>query len=149
MDLRRRLRMLFRPGTASALKKKGGNDPAPATLRRFPFIQERLDDWVIRKRFCEDIRSNEAFARSLGADPRDVESFFRHVVREDQRTWRIRLRIQEAKVLLEQNDMPSGAVAEAVGFSDASNFARQFRKETGCSPTEWRERHYGSRKTRL
>lgn len=144
MKMLRRLRCLLPPSVSRTGKAKDRSGVPPETLRQFPFIQERLDRWVIGKRFCEDISNNVDFAESLGADPKDVTWFFRTVVREDQRTWRVRLRIEEAVSLLKKDpDMPLGTIAEAVGFSDASNFARQFRKWTGVAPHQWRERHGG------
>ena len=137
MKLLGRLRRLLPPVSRPGMTKDRSGIPSE-TLRQFPFIQESLDRWVIEKRFCEDIRNNLEFAESVGADPKDLTWFFRAVVREDQRTWRVRLRIEEAKSLLRKDpDMPLGTVAEAVGFSDASNFARQFRKWTGVAPHQW------------
>ena len=144
MKLLGRLRRLLPPPVSRTGKTKDRSGVPPETLRQFPFIQERLDRWVIGKGFCEDIRNNLEFAASLGADPKDVGWFFRTVVREDQRTWRVRLRVEEAMSLMKRYpDMPLGAVAEAVGFSDASNFARQFRKWTGMPPGDWREKAGG------
>ena len=59
----------------------------------------------------------------------------------DFRTWRTNLRIEEAKnLLLENKDASINIIAEACGFSDKSNFHRQFVKIVGCSPKEWRDR---------
>ena len=58
----------------------------------------------------------------------------------DFRTWRTNLRIEEAKtLLLENKDASINIIAEASGFSDKSNFHRQFVKIVGCSPKEWRD----------
>ena len=58
----------------------------------------------------------------------------------DFRTWRTNLRIDEAKsLLLENKDASINIIAEASGFSDKSNFHRQFVKIVGCSPKEWRD----------
>ena len=51
--------------------------------------------------------------------------------------------IEEAMALLRRDaDIPLACVADAVGFSDPSNFSRQFRRFTGSSPQQWRELHY-------
>ena len=58
----------------------------------------------------------------------------------DFRTWRTNLRVEESKkLLLENPDASINIIAEASGFSDKSNFHRQFVKIVGCSPKEWRE----------
>ena len=48
-------------------------------------------------------------------------------------------RIDAAKVLLLQNDLPISAVAEAVGISDYNYFSRVFRSFTGATPRTFRE----------
>lgn len=54
-------------------------------------------------------------------------------------------RIEAAKTLLLQNDMPISAVAEAVGISDYNYFSRIFRTMTGMTPRNFRKkrRHDG------
>ena len=48
--------------------------------------------------------------------------------------------IEEAKkMLIENMDFPINIIGELAGFSDRSNFHRQFVKSTGCSPKHWRE----------
>ena len=50
-----------------------------------------------------------------------------------------RYRIQRACQLLRHSNLPVGAVAASVGFEDRLYFSRAFRRETGFSPTEYRE----------
>ena len=54
------------------------------------------------------------------------------------------LRIEEAKELLMYSSMNVSEVAASIGIAEASYFSRIFRKSTGCSPTEYRNRN-GSR----
>jgi two-component system response regulator YesN len=49
------------------------------------------------------------------------------------------VRIEAAKDLLASDDLRSYEVAERVGFRDAHYFSLTFRKQTGVSPTEYRE----------
>ncbi len=50
-------------------------------------------------------------------------------------------RIQRACQLLRHSHLPVGAVAVSVGFEDPFYFSRAFRRETGISPTAYREEH--------
>ena len=50
-----------------------------------------------------------------------------------------RVRIQYAKLLLQDEDASITYVAEASGFANANYFAKVFRKETGMSPSEYLE----------
>ena len=52
-----------------------------------------------------------------------------------------RLRIDEAKNLLEKGCYKVYEVAERCGFSDVKYFMKIFREETGMSPTEWSNKH--------
>lgn len=53
-------------------------------------------------------------------------------------------RIEEAKLLLRRGELKVYEVAERVGFRDPHYFSLTFRKQTGLSPTEFRE-HSGGR----
>ena len=49
-------------------------------------------------------------------------------------------RIAEAKKCLAETNMRIGEIVEHCGFSDSSNFSRTFRKITGLSPSDFRDR---------
>lgn len=50
----------------------------------------------------------------------------------------------EAKRLLAYTDLPVGLISERVGFDEATNFVKFFKREMGCSPGEFRRQHAGS-----
>lgn len=47
----------------------------------------------------------------------------------------------EAKRLLAHTDRPVYLIAEGLGFDEATNFAKFFRREAGVAPLEFRRRH--------
>lgn len=53
------------------------------------------------------------------------------------------LRIAHAKTLLEQQDLKLFVIAEQSGFDDANYFSTIFKKATGITPSEYRERLNG------
>lgn len=53
--------------------------------------------------------------------------------------WIIEHRLAEAKRLLVNTEISVAAVAERVGFGNASHFCRQFLKKTGFTPRAWRK----------
>ena len=56
--------------------------------------------------------------------------------------WRKEIRIDEAKrLLVKDKTIPTAIIGEEVGISDKSNFKRQFREITGCTPAQWRSKH--------
>ena len=42
---------------------------------------------------------------------------------------------------MEQPETPVRHIGYIIGFSDKSNFRRQFREVVGCTPTEWRRKN--------
>ncbi len=56
------------------------------------------------------------------------------------------LRLEESKHLLETTTDPVEAVAEAVGYEDASFFGRLFRRQVGMTPMQYRKRFGGLRR---
>lgn len=47
----------------------------------------------------------------------------------------------EAKRLLAHTALPVSVIADQVGFDEATNFVKLFKREVGCSPGEFRRRH--------
>ncbi len=122
-------------------RKQNSDVPVQAVneseLRR---IERALDKWVHEKRYCEYDRSREEIARELNTTKDMLHHYFVIVKGIDFKTWRTQLRIEEAKrLLLESKDASTNIIAEASGFSDRSNFHRQFVRIVGCSPKQWRD----------
>ena len=46
----------------------------------------------------------------------------------------------EAKRLLAHTDLPISAMAEMLGFEETTHFTKFFKRETGCTPTEFRQK---------
>jgi AraC-like DNA-binding protein len=46
----------------------------------------------------------------------------------------------EAKRLLVHADMPVGVIADKLGFDEATNFSKFFKREVGCTAAEFRQR---------
>lgn len=103
-------------------------------------LERTLARWVEAKRFREYDKTRDEIASELHTSKEFLHMYFATKVGVDFRTWRTNLRIEEAKtLLLENKDASINIIAEASGFSDKSNFHRQFVKIVGCSPKEWRE----------
>ena len=103
-------------------------------------LEKALDKWVADKKFREYDKTRDDIARELRTSKEMLHLYFATKLGVDFRTWRTNLRIEEAKtLLLENKDASINIIAEASGFSDTSNFHRQFVKIVGCSPKEWRD----------
>ena len=113
------------------------SDNTEAGLAR---LEKALEKWVADKRYREYDKTRDDIARELRTSKDLLHLYFSTRMGVDFRTWRTNLRIEEAKtLLLENKDASINIIAEASGFSDKSNFHRQFVKIVGCSPKEWRD----------
>ena len=61
----------------------------------------------------------------------------------------LNLRIEEAKQLLETTTLPIEAVAESVGYQDASFFNLKFQRKVGLTPAQYRRKFRGLRELLL
>ena len=101
----------------------------------------KIQRWIEEKRWMEDA-SLQDVARELGISRDRLSNYFRVNTGKTFLQWRKEKRINEAKVLLIRNkDLPTGIIGEAVGICDKSNFKREFRELTGCTPAQWRLEH--------
>ena len=120
--------------------KEGVAEQTELTDPQLMRIERSLQKWVKEKRFREYDKTREQIARELNTTKEMLHLYFTTKVGVDFKTWRTGLRIEEAKrLLLENPEMSTNIIAELSGFSDRSNFHRQFTKIVGCSPKQWRE----------
>lgn len=124
-------------------RKKGSvaeKEPEIKSESNFTALSKALDKWVKEKRFREYDKSREEIADELGTTKELLQIYFSDRLGMDFRIWRTELRINDAKdMLLKHKNYSINFIADIVGFSDRSNFHRQFTKSVGCSPKEWRD----------
>lgn len=124
-------------------RKKGPvaeKEPEVKSEGNFIALSKALDKWVKEKRFREYDKSREEIADELGTTKELLQIYFSDRLGMDFRIWRTELRINDAKdMLLKHKNYSINFIADIVGFSDRSNFHRQFTKSVGCSPKEWRD----------
>lgn len=108
--------------------------------KKFAALDKAIENWIAQKMYCEYDKTRDQIAEELNTTKDILNLYFATRVGVDFRTWRTALRIEEAKKQLLENKFASiNMISEASGFSDKSNFHRQFVKLVGCSPRHWRE----------
>jgi len=114
----------------ATIRKSTDQDRLPALVR----LRHEL-----RPMFSRSIASLEAAAERLDMHPRALN----RRLEQEGTTFaeeRDRARYVMARELLDATDLPVGEVAAAVAYENHSAFVRAFRKWSGHSPTEWRDR---------
>lgn len=102
-------------------------------------LEKALDAYVKDKGWRKPVRTVGEAAERLGTDTHTLHRYFQERVGVDFRTWRTRLRLEDAKRLLLGNPgMQAAEAGRRAGFSNRSNFARQFQDYTGLTPAQWR-----------
>ncbi len=82
--------------------------------------------------------SVEAMARRMGVTAAHFTRLFRKVNGLAPQTFIMEARLQQAKLLLTESDLPVGRIAEMLGYRDVYFFSKQFKQKTGRSPTAFR-----------
>lgn len=101
-------------------------------------LEAKLDCWVKDKKYTEKDILPEKLAEDLGTTRRALAWYFTNKLNTNFRSWRLALRMEEAKRLLREEDVSTANVYELVGVADKSNFHKHFRKLTGLTPTEYK-----------
>jgi len=76
-------------------------------------------------------------ARSLGISESGFRSLFRQTYGESPSRYRMSIRINQAKYLLDSTESTVRDIAEKLGFYDEAYFCRCFRRHVGISPGKY------------
>ncbi len=91
------------------------------------------------KNHLDDALTSEQLARVAGLSVYQLDQRVRQVFHMTASQLVLKLRIDEAARRLTNTGHAIAQIALEVGYSDQSAFARQFRKTTGLSPSEFRQ----------
>lgn len=119
--------------------------PAPAGLvermstQVFPFPEPWMTDALvyIRRNVARNINASEVIS-FLQLSHTTVEKAFRARLGVTVRQEIAKVRIDEAKRLLEKTTLPLAEVCSLSGFSSKAYFTAAFNEATGTTPLEWR-----------
>jgi two-component system response regulator YesN len=92
----------------------------------------------VRRHHARPITLQEC-ARAHGHNAAYLSNLFSQAVGLPFKTYLTELRLEKSKVLLSDPDRNINEIAEAVGYASANRFRLVFKKQTGLSPSHWRE----------
>ena len=111
--------------------------PSEQELRDAERIKQMVD--FIRFHQAEPLTTAQ-IAASAAISVSECLRCFRRVMDRTPKEYLRQHRIRHAVSLLEQTDQSIARIGAACGFDDMSYFARIFRAERGCTPSEYREK---------
>jgi transcriptional regulator GlxA family with amidase domain len=100
----------------------------------------RRAEEILQRRFDEDV-SLDAVASQLGMSPRNLMRRFKAATGHLPGEYQQRLRVSAARELLERGRAPLQKIAEAVGYEDVAFFRSLFKRHTGMTPADYRNRY--------
>jgi transcriptional regulator GlxA family with amidase domain len=104
----------------------------------------RCQTWIARH--YETAAPVQAMIQRSGLSERSFNRRFKQATGMAPMQYVHTLRLEESKHLLETTAEPVEAIAEAVGYEDASFFGRLFRRNVGLTPAQYRRRFGGLRR---
>ena len=110
-------------------------ETAPAETR----LMKEAVDWL-KAHYAERVRMNRLVSYMGYSRSRLFELFKRHTGLTPA-DWLSRYRVKAARKMLETTESPVAHVAAACGFSSAQYFNDAFRRQTGTTPSAWRQAH--------
>lgn len=100
---------------------------------------ERMLDYI-RDHYHEHDLSLDRLAEMFRLTPPYISRLFKDHTESNFIDYMIEIRIEAAKELLKDKSIKVNDVSEAVGYANTRSFLRTFKKFTGLTPTEYRER---------
>jgi len=94
----------------------------------------------IRTRYAEPGINLDAAAAHVSLAPSYFSALFSQRVKKTFIAYLTECRMEKARELLLSTNIPSGEIALAVGYNDPHYFSFLFKRNNGCSPTEYRNR---------
>jgi AraC family transcriptional regulator len=91
----------------------------------------------VRENYTKDIDLNDV-ARVAGMAPHHLHRTFRSANGVTLHQWIVRLRLDEAKRLVQETDMPISNVCHRVGYASLPSFTTLFRSHFGRPPAAFR-----------
>lgn len=101
-------------------------------------LQYRVKDNIDSADSLVDPIRIEDIACSLGISNGHALDVFRQVYGLSPRRYLSELKLNQAKVLIQQPDRSLYSIATTLGYSSLSHFSRQFKRWTGLSPLQYR-----------
>ena len=126
-----------------AAEAAAGEEEEKEAPLRAEMVESAMKRWLNSKDkpYLKEGLALPDVADQMGISGLQLSYYLNHYLGVNFNSWINRLRIGEAKRLMEANpQMQIGDVASAVGYSEIAVFSRNFKKAEGITATEYRKR---------
>ncbi|RWH17684.1 MAG: GlxA family transcriptional regulator [Mesorhizobium sp.] len=135
---------VFRHTTAG--QWRSGSERQWASGAQHAGMSEKLAEVVrLMEQHIEDPIPMNDIGKCIGLSPRQIERLFERYVSCSPMRYYLRLRLEWARRLIEQTEMPLIEIAVACGFVSPSHFSKCFREVFGKAPSAYRGRRERTR----
>lgn len=117
-----------------AADKKTASDKELSVNNDLHTAKEYID-----KHFAEHISLSD-ISKMIGFSPRYFSVLFKNEFDISFSDYLTQVRIDAAKVMLEDNETKISSIPALIGLSDFSNFSKRFKEYTGMSPSEYKNK---------
>lgn len=117
------------PPLPESIRLTAGHQKHKALSKVMPYIEQHFRDCLDQKEL----------ARQCGMTPFRFSRLFKEINGVGFMEYILGKRMDYAKHLLENSQMPVTSIGYEAGFKDPSYFARAFKQLAGCSPSEYRQ----------
>ncbi len=103
-------------------------------------IEEHIAEWISSKCFVQCGITINDVAKQSRTNRTYLSKYINTKYKCSFRAWITSLRIEEAKrLLIEKKDVSVTNISEQVGFASVESFSHIFTRQSGMSPTRWRD----------
>ncbi|WP_347986573.1 helix-turn-helix domain-containing protein [Methylomonas sp. AM2-LC] len=107
----------------------------PVTLQRFKRYRSAITQQLHKWHRVSD------YAKFIGCSEKTLSRTTMEIAEMNAKAYLSQRIALEAKRLLFHTRLPVSLIAESLGFEEATNFVKFFRREVGCVPGEFRNRN--------
>lgn len=105
---------------------------SPKIIRCIDYIRDNLHEKITLPDAASHVELSQTYLSNLFK--KETKKSFSHYVRRE--------RIEYAKMLLRYTSLPLAEIACTLAFNSQSHFTQAFRKETGKTPKQYRDKNY-------
>ncbi|MEQ2466047.1 response regulator transcription factor [Niallia hominis] len=115
---------------------KEKNTPILSVENSHPAIQKAID--LVTQKYKTDIKVKD-IAKELYLNPQYFSRLFKKEMNISFMGYLLQYRLEKAKEMLKETDLPIYAISQKCGFTDSAYFCKKFLQQIGTTPLKYRK----------